>query len=101
MKLNLLRTEITSVAVGLAVLVSLPAPTRAQQTSAAREEAGVAPVSGMQIEPQTALPQARLLPACCPFPTTRPISGHVSISREIGGARALTLPTKAFKLVSN
>ena len=53
MKLNLLRTQIARVAVVLAFFLSLPVPTRAQQAAAAPEEASVAPVSGMQIEPQT------------------------------------------------
>jgi hypothetical protein len=54
MKTNLLRTDGARVAMALAFLVSLLAPIRAQEVGVAPEEAGVAPISGMQIEPQGA-----------------------------------------------
>ena len=39
-------------AIGLAILVSLAAPIRAEEARVVPEEAGVAPITGMQIEPQ-------------------------------------------------
>ena len=52
MKRNLLRTDTACLAVALALIVSVSAPIHAEEAGAVQEEAGVAPISGMQIEPQ-------------------------------------------------
>ena len=102
MKMNLLRTEIACLAMAVAFLISLVAPIRAQEVGVAPVEAGVAPISGMEMEAQSAqLLRARPLPAFCPFPITRPISGHVSTSLETGGVPAPISQTKAFRSAWN
>jgi hypothetical protein len=62
MKMNFPKTNSVHIAIALALLVSHPAPIRAQQAGVAPEEAGVAPISGMQIEPQT-VPASSKAPA--------------------------------------
>src|SRR5262245_64833566 len=62
MKTEFPKTKYIRLAIAFAVVVSYPAPSRAQQAAAAPEEAGVAPISGMQIESQT-VPASSKAPA--------------------------------------
>jgi porin len=63
MKINLLRTNAACLAMAFALLVLLPAPLGAEEAAVAPEEAGVAPISGMQIEPQGVPTASKKAPA--------------------------------------
>src|SRR5262245_46234970 len=68
MRINIPKTDSVRVALGLAFLVCFPASTRAQQAGVAPAEAGVAPISGMQVEPQTVPASSKAPAGLLPIP---------------------------------